>query len=268
MKDIFKVGIIALMLCASAVLFQYLGHGGIDYFIMFLTFLGIGVTIFTFYRSAIKKDYKLFSILIAFVLMFFSFFIYKKNRDRKNYELMKNLIEVNKNLLSYKNTLESLHVHYNLSDADKKYESNFKFIDEYNKNVELFSNELKETQKVAVGMLSKYELSNLSSDVCIEMRKYIEEFDQNKHKFEDLIENYKKDKKKVEEKKAEEEKNIENIKKKEEEEKKKREEEEKRIKEEDERMKKEMEEKKKKVEEEKNKNGKKNKKSKKNKKKK
>ena len=89
MRDVFKIGIITLLLCISGVLFQYLGYGGIDYFIMFLTFLGIGMTIFTFYKSALKKDYKLFSLIITFVVMFFSFFIYKKNNDRKNYELMK-----------------------------------------------------------------------------------------------------------------------------------------------------------------------------------
>ena len=34
MKDVFKIGIITLLLCISGVLFQYLGYGGIDYFIM------------------------------------------------------------------------------------------------------------------------------------------------------------------------------------------------------------------------------------------
>jgi len=245
MKDIFKVGIITLLLCISGVLFQYLGYGTIDYFIMFLTFLGIGMTVFTFYKSALKKDYKLFSILIVFILMFFSFFIYKKNNDRRNYELMKNLIEVNKTLLGYKNTLNRLHVNYNLSDSDKKYKSNFSFIDEYNNNIDSVLREVKGTHNVAVGMLSKYQLSNLSSNIIIEMKKYIEEFNQNKDKLENLIEKYKKDKNDIEKRKNDEENNIKNIKKKE------KEEEERKKKEEEERKKKEEEEKKIKEEQEK-----------------
>ena len=260
MKDVFKIGIITLLLCVSAVLFQYLGYGNIDYFIMFLTFLGIGMTIFTFYKSALKKDYKLFTLLIAFVLMFFSFFIYKKNNDKKNYELMKSLIEVNKTLLNYKHVLNGLTVSYNLADSDKKYKSNYKFVDEYNNNIKSIQKEVRETHNVAVRMLSKYQLSNLSTDIVIEMKKYIEEFNQNKEKLDKLIDKYKIEKNKIEERKHKEEENIKNIKKKEEEEEKKR-------KEEEERKRKEEEEneKRKKEEEElkKSKKGRKNKKSKK-----
>ena len=258
MKDAFKLGIIALLLCFSAILFQFLGFSGIDFFIMFLTFLGIGMTIFTFYKSAIKKDYKLFSVLIAFVVMFFSFFVYKKTRDRRNHNLMQSLIGVNKTLLSYKNSINGLHVHYSLSDSDKKYESNFKFIDDFNNNIDLFSKELRETHSVAVGMLSKYQETNLSSDAVIGIKKYIEEFNNNKNKFENLIEKYKREKKNVENKKKEEEKNIENIKKREEEDRKRKEEEERKLKEEEERKKKEEEERKKKLALNRNNNNKKN----------
>ena len=157
---------------------------------------------------------------------------------------MKNLIEVNKKLLGYKNTLNRLHVNYNLADSDKKYKSNFSFIDEYNNNIDSTLKEVKGTHNIAVGMLSKYQLSNLSSDIIIEMKKYIEEFNQNKDKLENLIERYKKDKNNIEKRKNDEENNIKDIKKKEEEEEKKK-------KEEEERMKKEDEERKKREEEEK-----------------
>ena len=246
MKDIFKVGIITLLLCISAVLFQYLGYGSIDYFIMFLVFLGIGMTIFTFYKSAVKKDYKLFTSIILFVIMFFSFFIYKKNNDRKNYKLMKQLIEINKNLLDYKNKLVRLHVNYNLSDLGERFKSNFKFVDDYNNNIDLTLKEIQRTRNFAVGMLSKYQLSNLSSDVIFEMTKYIEEFNQNKEKLEKVIDKYKTERADIEKRKNEEETNVKNIKEKEEEEKKRKEKEEK------EREEKEKEENKKKEEESKN----------------
>ena len=227
MKDIFKIGIITLLLCISAVLFQYLGYGTIDYFIMFLVFLGIGMTIFTFYKSAVKKDYKLFTSIILFVIMFFSFFIYKKNNDRKNYKLMKQLIDVNRTLLDYKNKLGRLHVNYNLSDLSERFKLNFKFVDDYNNNIDLTLREIQETRNFAVGMLSKYQLSNLSTDVIFEMNKYIEDFNQNKEKLEKVIDKYKAERVDIEKRKNEEETNVKNIKQKEEEEKKRKEKEEK-----------------------------------------
>ena len=232
MKNLLKIGIISLLLCSAVVLFSFLGYNNMDYFIIFLTCFGIGMSIFIFYKNAIKKDYKLFTITIVFIIMFFSFFAYKKSVDRKNAQLMKNLIEVNKTLLKYKYTLKGLSVDVDLNEKEKEYESNFNFVKDHNKKIDEYLNETNKSQKIAVSMLSKYQLSNLSSNIIIEMRKYIEEFNQSKDKLENYINDLKNNKKSIEEKKSTEINKVKDIIKKKEEEKKRQEEEEKRKKQE------------------------------------
>ena len=86
------------LILASVIIFQYIGSSKLDFFLIGLTSVIIGLVFFTFYESAIRKNKKLFIILLSLTVIFFSLFSYKKLMIAKDRKIVSNLINKTKEL--------------------------------------------------------------------------------------------------------------------------------------------------------------------------
>lgn len=95
---LFKVSFSFTLILVSVLTFQYIGSSKLDFFLIGLTSFIIGLVFFIFYESAIKKNKKLFIILLSLTSVFFLLFSYKKLMVAEDRKIIVDLISKTKSL--------------------------------------------------------------------------------------------------------------------------------------------------------------------------
>lgn len=218
-KDIFKVTFLFFLISGGVILFQYLGTNKMDFLLIGLVSTLIFLVSFIFYESAIKKNKRLFLVLISLTLIYFALFAYKKFAIVEDKKLVTKLIEVTKNLREEKYNIEKLKIE---EDTKKKDNSNkdvserSKEIEEHNKKLSTEMDYVNDLYTENVKLLSEIKFKSVSKVTKIKIEKYINKYyseeDSIKKNYNDLKkentelrEKIKNDKKREEEAKKKEE---------------------------------------------------------------
>lgn len=173
-----KVGIIVFLAICGLVCLNFVnGHGfintGFNFFIVSL----VGLSILIFYESAIKKNKRILFLLIMSILSFSIFFTFKKNRDKKNIEILNDLVEINKKTV--KRIMECEKIKNMIIECEGRVDT-YEEINELNKNLKKMIERLCINHSIVLEMLKKNQIGTISRDNILEIYDFCNRLDEKK----------------------------------------------------------------------------------------